>query len=413
MRPTRVADRTDGHPEGPDDPAEQAISTIRDSGMVVLMDDDRDAGGALVMAADAATPEAMAFMIRRTGGILCVSMDRERASRLGLDLMTASVESPPRIAFTVSVDYRRGLTTGISAIQRAATIRALANPEANANDFVRPGHVFPLIARSNGVLGRSGHAEVSFDLARLAGRAPVGVIADHVNEDGKVQRLSKLREFAEANKLSVLTAADLVEHRWRREALLTRVQESWVDTEVGSAWTLTFETILSPMRHAMLVYGNVQSGMPVFLHRERILSDVFEKRAQGRPATIIESLRHIAAVGCGVIVYVRDDPLSREAVAASRQEACASEQGRIGQGNEIAIAAQILRHVGATLVCMPAAPERQRARFASYGIEVIAGLPLADVPLGGDESGSMLEPWMPGPRHFLTQPLAEDRYALV
>jgi len=208
------------------DPVEEGIAAIKAGEMVVVVDDDdRENEGDLIMAASKATQEQVAFMIRHTSGILCTPILEEQAHRLRLDPMVARNDAPMSTAFTVSIDYKQGLTTGISAGERAATVQALTTSNAVADDFVRPGHIFPLVARKGGVLVRSGHTEAGTDLAALAGCPPVGLLAELVNDDGSVQRLPQLIEFAKTHHLKLISIGDLISYRQIREQLVERTAE--------------------------------------------------------------------------------------------------------------------------------------------------------------------------------------------
>src|SRR6267143_3032327 len=202
--------------------------------VVVSDDDDRENEGDLFVAASLCTPEKMAFIIRYTSGIVCAPLSPEEARRLHLDPMVAANDAPLGTAFTVSVDFRHGLTTGISAEERSNTVRALANGNAGASDFVRPGHVFPLVAKDGGVLMRSGHTEACVDLCRLAGLPPVGVLAELMNDDGTVMRGAAVNQFAERHNLKRITIADLIAYRQAREKLVDRISEFSVATEIGT-----------------------------------------------------------------------------------------------------------------------------------------------------------------------------------
>src|SRR5262245_42965506 len=210
--------------------------------VVVVDDDDRENEGDLILAASHATPDKIAFIVRYTTGIVCAPMPRSEARRLRLDPMVAENEAPLGTAFTVSVDFRHGLTTGISAEERCNTLRALANPNAGAEEFVRPGHIFPLIAREGGVLMRSGHTEAAIDLCRLAGLRAVGVLAELVNDDGTVMRGPDIAAFAEKHGLKRVAVADLIAHRQRSEKLVTRVGEHDVATMAGPARAIAYRT---------------------------------------------------------------------------------------------------------------------------------------------------------------------------
>src|SRR3974390_1467680 len=233
--------------------------------------------GDLFVAASLCTPEKMAFIIRNTSGIVCAPLASDEAKRLHLDPMVALNEAPLGTAFTVSVDVRHGLTTGISAEERSNTVRALANGNNGASDFVRPGHVFPLVAKEGGVLMRSGHTEACVDLCRLAGLAPVGVLAELMNDDGTVMRGPEIAAFAERHKLARVTIADLIAYRQARERLIERVAEFPVESEIGTLTGYAFLTPFDPFYHMAFVHGRIGDGKNVLtrLHRANLILDVF------------------------------------------------------------------------------------------------------------------------------------------
>ena len=232
------------------DSIQEAVDAIAAGELIVVVDDaDRENEGDLVMAASKATAASVAFMIRHTSGILCVPMRQSEARRLKLDPMVADNDAPLGTAFTVSVDYRFGLTTGISAEERCNTIRALANDNAGAEDFVRPGHVFPLVAKDGGVLLRSGHTEAGVDLADMAGLPPVGLLAELVNDDGTVKRGPEVLAFAREHNLKIISIAELIEYRQQRERLVERIAEFPVQTEIGEARGYAYATAFDSMRH--------------------------------------------------------------------------------------------------------------------------------------------------------------------
>src|SRR6202165_4953313 len=223
--------------------------------VIVADDDDRENEGDLFVAASLCTPEKMAFIIRHTSGIVCAPLAQEEARRLHLDPMVARNDAPLGTAFTVSVDARHGLTTGISAEERTHTVRALANPNMGAADFVRPGHVFPLVAREGGVLMRSGHTEACVDLCRLAGLAPVGVLAELVNDDGSVKRGPEVTASAERNHLKTISVADLIAYRQARDKLIERVAEFEVASEIGPLKGYAYVTPFDEVHHMAFGYG--------------------------------------------------------------------------------------------------------------------------------------------------------------
>src|SRR4249920_1492171 len=228
--------------------------------VVVTDDDDRENEGDLFVAASLCTPEKMAFIIRHTSGIVCAPLSAEEAKRLHLDPMVAANDAPLGTAFTVSVDVRHGLTTGISAEERTNTVRALANGNAGASDFVRPGHVFPLVAKDGGVLMRSGHTEACVDLCRLAGLPPVGVLAELMNDDGTVMRGDDIAAFAERHKLQRVSIADLIAFRQAREKLIERVGEFPVESEIGVLSGYAFLTPFDQVHHMAFVHGRIGDG---------------------------------------------------------------------------------------------------------------------------------------------------------
>ena len=270
---------------------------VRGEIVIVADDDDRENEGDLFVAASLCTPEKMAFIIRYTSGIVCAPLAQEEARRLHLDPMVARNDAPLGTAFTVSVDARHGLTTGISAEERTNTVRALANGNMGAADFVRPGHVFPLMAKEGGVLMRSGHTEACVDLCRLAGLPPVGVLAELMNDDGTVMRGPELAAFAERHRLQRISIAELIAYRQTRDKLIERVGEFPVESEIGMLSGYAFLTPFDPVYHTAFVYGRVGDGTNVLtrLHRANLITDVF-----GGAKTIRRTLARFQADGRGV-----------------------------------------------------------------------------------------------------------------
>ena len=250
--------------------------------VVVTDDDDREGEGDLIVAASLCTPEKMAFIIRHTSGIVCAPITPEDARRLRLDPMVAHNESAHTTAFTVSIDYKPDGGTGISAEERASCCRALANPNAGAGDFSRPGHIFPLIARDGGVLLRSGHTEAAVDLCRLAGLPPVGVISELMNDDGTVMKGEQVRRFAGANRLKHVTIADLIAYRQAREKLIERVSTFVVESPIGPLQGYAYRSPFDEIAHAAFVYNGIGDGKNVLtrLHKPNIVKDLFTGSAR-------------------------------------------------------------------------------------------------------------------------------------
>ncbi|MCB1488404.1 MAG: 3,4-dihydroxy-2-butanone-4-phosphate synthase [Bauldia sp.] len=344
--------------------------------VVVSDDDDRENEADLIVAAVHATPEKIAFIIRHTSGIVCAPLPREEAKRLRLDPMVADNDSAHTTAFTVSVDFRHGTTTGISAEERAATVRALANPNAGASDFVRPGHIFPLIAREGGVLMRSGHTEAAVDLCRLADLEPVGVLAELVNDDGTVMRGPEVTAFAEKHGLRQISVADLIAWRQSSERLVERVGSFQIETKGGPAQAIAYRTEWDPTEHLAIVFGEIGDGraLPVRLHREVVTQDVFAAKSP-----IDRIIERFGNGGRGIIVYLREgavgvatsDERPRDR-AGIGEEHHGTADARRREWREIGLGAQILRDLGVTSIRLIASRELHYVGLDGFGIEIEA-----------------------------------------
>lgn len=358
---------------------EDAVNAIAAGEMIIIVDDaDRENEGDLVMSASRATVEQIAFIIRHTSGIVCAPLTHDEARRLQLSSMVSDNDAPLQTAFTVSVDYRVGLTTGISADERTATLRALANDNVGGADFVRPGHVFPLIAKKGGVLTRSGHTEAAVDLASLAGHPPVGVVAELVNDDGTVKRLPQLLQFAEEHGLKIVSIADIIAYRQRRERLVERVAEFDVVTEIGTAKGVAYSTPFDSVQHLALVFGDINDGtaVPVRIHRENIIEDVFSNRTARQDSTISRALKRFQADGRGVLLYLREGSSGVPAGALSESPTgddgtSESEATRAQDWREVGVGAQILRELGVTSITLLATVRRTYIGLGGFGIELV------------------------------------------
>ena len=349
------------------DRIEDAIADIAAGRPVIVVDDeDRENEGDLIMAASKATPEYVAFFIRHTSGILCTPLTRADARRLHLTPMVADNVAPHATAFTVSIDYAKDLTTGISAQERCACIRALANPNVAAEDFVRPGHIFPLIAREGGVLIRSGHTEAAVDMSRLAGLPPVGLIAELVNDDGTVKRLPDILTFAKEHKLLVVSIDDLIAYRQQRESLITRTSEGQVETGIGPAQAVVYSTAFDTAHHIAVVYGDIGDGRDIVirLQQEDALTDVFNPDQ----SSLKKSLARIKAEGRGIIIYLREGAVG---VTPSAPNATGSEASRLEQWREVGLGAQILKDLGVKSIRVIATKERQYMGLSGFGVEIL------------------------------------------
>jgi 3,4-dihydroxy 2-butanone 4-phosphate synthase / GTP cyclohydrolase II len=333
------------------DSIDDAIRAIANGEMIVVVDDDdRENEGDLIVAASKVTAQQVAFMVRHTSGILCAPLTAERARLLQLDPMVRDNNAPLQTAFTISVDYREGLTTGIAADERANTARALANGNVRAQDFVRPGHVFPLISKEGGVLMRSGHTEAATDLAQLAGLPAVGLLGELVNDDGTVKRFPQLVAFAREHGLKMISIADLIAYRRQREKLVMRVSEFEVPTEIGPARAIAYATIYDSVQHMALIFGDVARANPalVRIHRQEVLSDVFGRGRDGEHNLISAALKRIKQEGVGVLVYLREGAagVASPLLDDKTEEAHGSAGKRDRQWREVGIGAQILKDLG-------------------------------------------------------------------
>src|SRR6266700_613884 len=337
--------------------------------IIVADDDDRESEGDLFVAASLCTPEKMAFVIRHTSGMVCAPLTLEEARRLHLDPMVALNDAPLGTAFTVSVDVRHGLSTGISAEERCNTVRALANGNSGAADFVRPGHVFPLVGREGGVLMRSGHTEACVDLCRLAGLPAVGVLAELMNDDGTVMRGPGVTAFADRHKLKQISIADLIAYRQARDKLVRRIGEFPVQSEIGTLAGYAYVTPFDAIQHMAFVYGRIGDGKNVLarLHRADIIRDVF-----GGARPIESSLQRFKQEGRGAIVFLRDGAAGVPTHAIPQVGSTGSEVARSRQWREVGLGAQILKDLGITSIRLLTSAKLTYVGLAGFGIEIVS-----------------------------------------
>jgi len=365
---------------------EEIVADLRAGRMVLIMDDeDRENEGDLIMAAELATPEAVAFMIRHTSGIICVPMEEDRLARLDLPQMVASNSESHRTAFTVSVDARAGTTTGVSSGDRAATIHALANAGSKPQDLARPGHIFPLRSRRGGVLVRTGHTEAAVDLCRLAGLQPVGVIGEVMNEDGTMARRPQLEAFAKHHGLKIGTIADLIRYRLRNERSVERVKAQSVQTELGEFMLYAYEDRISQDVHLALTRGKLRGDEPplVRVHVVDPLRDLLGIRADPLAWTLRAAMDRIARAGSGVIVILRDREspgdllesvrsLAAPSAAEAQAEPASGGHGARRDGEVLrtfGVGAQILKDLGVRRMRVLSAP-KQIHGISGFGLEI-------------------------------------------
>ena len=337
--------------------------------IVVTDDDDRENEGDLFVAASLCTPEKMAFIIRNTSGIVCAPLSGDEARRLRLDPMVTANDAPLGTAFTITVDVRHGLTTGISAEERSNTVRALANGNSGAADFVRPGHVFPLVAKDGGVLMRSGHTEACIDLCRLAGLPPVGVLSELMNDDGTVMRGAGVAAFAQRHKLTQISIADLIAYRQAREKLVKRVGEFQVKSEIGNLTGYAYVTPFDAVHHMAVVHGKIGDGKNVLarLHRADIIRDVF-----GGAHPVHSALQRFKQEGRGVLIFLRDGAAGVPTQAIPQDGGTESEVARSRQWREVGLGAQILKDLGISSIRLLSSAKLTYVGLAGFGIEIVS-----------------------------------------
>jgi 3,4-dihydroxy 2-butanone 4-phosphate synthase/GTP cyclohydrolase II len=388
---------------GPQSGVERALAEIRIGHMVLVVDDeDRENEGDLIMAAELVTPAAMAFMIRYTSGLICVAITSERAAELELPLMVDDGNDARGTAFTISVDRRMGTTTGVSGADRAATVRALADAATRPADLSRPGHVFPLRARTGGVLRRAGHTESAVDLCRLAGLEPAGVLAELTNDDGTMSRRPELERFAAEHHIVMISVADLIRYRRATESLVRRGATGRLPTHYGDFVATSYISTVDSLEHVALVLGDVdQRGAPpgdsrsnpvlVRVHSECLTGDVFGSRRCDCGEQLTSALGRIGAAGRGVLVYLRGHEgrgigLTHKLRAYSLQDSGLDTvdanlvQGLPVDSRQYGTGAQMLQDLGVSDIrLMTNNPAKYRG-LAGHGIRICAREPIIVAP---------------------------------
>ena len=374
---------------------DEAIEAIAQKKIVIVVDDeDRENEGDLVMAAEAATPENIAFFLAHTSGVICVPLEPERADELDLPLMVVANTEAQRTAFTVSVDYRHGTTTGISSSDRATTIQALIDPTTRPTDLNRPGHIFPLRYRPGGVLKRAGHTEATVDLSRLAGLAPAGVLCEVVTEDKSgMARLEELEAFAEKHDMPIISIADLIRYRRRHEKLVRKVAEAVIPTASGDFDAVVYESVLDGEQHMAFVVGDVANtdNVLVRVHSECLTGDVFGSLRCDCGPQLSAALERIAEEGTGVLVYLRGHEgrgigLGHKIRAYKLQEAGSDtvdanlELGLPVDSREYGIGAQILVDLGVTTMRLMTNNPSKYGGLEGFGLDITERVSLESTP---------------------------------
>jgi 3,4-dihydroxy 2-butanone 4-phosphate synthase/GTP cyclohydrolase II len=380
------------------DSIESVLKDVRSGKMVIVTDDaERENEGDLVMAASKVTPEAVNFMAKNGRGLICVPLTATRARQLGLQRMVAHNRELHRTDFTVSVDAAKGVTTGISARDRARTIRMLAGTKSGPADLTEPGHVFPLQAREGGVLQRAGHTEAAVDLVRLAGLDATGVICEILNEDGSMARLNDLQKFRRKHKLKMCSIRDLIAYRRRREKLVEREQCVRMPTDYGDFDLYLYRSLTDGAHHLALVRGKIDPKQPVLVrvHSECLTGDVFGSRRCDCGSQLHQAMRQIAQHGTGILLYMRQEgrgiglPAKIHAyklqedgldtVQANRKLGFPTDLREYGMG------AQILSDLGVRKIRLMTNNPRKVVGLSGHGLQITARVPIKSVPHAENE----------------------------
>ncbi len=366
-------------------PTEEILGEARKGRMFILIDDeDRENEGDLVIPAQSATPEAINFMAKHGRGLICLAMDHAHIERLRLPLMAQQNGTRHQTAFTVSIEAREGVTTGISAADRARTIQAAIDPTKGPEDITTPGHVFPLLAREGGVLVRAGHTEAAVDLARMVGQTPAGVICEIMNDDGTMARLPDLVKFAQFHGLKVGTIADLIAYRRRTETIVEQRIAGTLDSRYGGRFqTYIYVNKVAHAEHVALVRGDISGDEPVMvrMHALNVLEDVLGDTAAGRDGELHASMEMIAREGRGVIVLLRESrPANLSAVLTARSDGKGGEAGT--ELRDYGVGAQILLDLGVRRMVLLTNRKKTIISLEGYGLTVVGSLP---IPVPGNK----------------------------
>jgi 3,4-dihydroxy 2-butanone 4-phosphate synthase/GTP cyclohydrolase II len=366
------------------DSIESAVQDYKAGKLLIVVDDeDRENEGDLIMAAERVTPEAINFMAKHGRGLICMPITQQRATELELNIMVHHNTALHATPFTVTVDAKRGTTTGISAMDRAVTIQAIIDPQCRPEDLARPGHIFPLVARNGGVLERSGHTEATVDLARLAGLYPAGVLCEIMDEDGSMARVPRLTEIAKQFGLKIITIKNLIEYRLRKETFIRRIlSDIELPSRYGQFTAWIYENVLNGDQHLAVTKGNIHTSEPVLVrvHSQSVMSDVFGSSHFAHTTDVAECLRLIENEGRGVLLYLRGEegrglqmqPWGPETALDSHHTQDTSKDWRT-----LGVGCQILADLGVKKIRLMTNNVKKYVGLEGYGLEIVETVAMA------------------------------------